>query len=99
MSSSHMSDETSLSDKRYVLFQVDDIEINRAIYDNPKRTNWESYQEDPNVNLGVVPRVVHSERDVEFVDGPVQQAVLYSCHQNCPASVAVLPRGVLCLSE
>lgn len=49
-----MSDETFLSDKRYVLFQADDLEINKAIYGNPKRTNWESYQEDPKINLGVV---------------------------------------------
>jgi hypothetical protein len=94
-----MSDETSLSDKRYVLLQAGDREIHRAIYGNPKRTNWESYREDPKVNLGVVPRKVPSERDVDFVDDPVQQAVLYSSHQNCPATVAVLPRRVLWFSE
>ena len=53
-----MSDETSLSDERYVLFQASDLEITRAIYGNPKRTNWESYQEDQKVNIGVVLRVV-----------------------------------------
>jgi hypothetical protein len=55
----HVSDETSLSDHRYILFQVGDLEISRITYRNPKRTNWESYQEDLQVNLGSVPRVVH----------------------------------------
>jgi len=99
VSKSHMSDETSLSDKKYVLFQAGDLEINRDICGNPKKINWESYQIDPKVNLGVISRVVHSERDAEFVDELVQQTVLYSCHQSCPPSLVVLPRRVPSFSE
>ena len=62
----HVSDETSLSDHRYILFQVSDIEISKVTYRNPKRTNWESYQEDLKENLRAVPRVVHSVKDVEL---------------------------------
>jgi hypothetical protein len=40
----HVSDETFLSDHRYILFQVRDIEISKIAYRNPKRTNWESYR-------------------------------------------------------
>jgi hypothetical protein len=35
----HASDETSLSDNRYILFQVSDLEISRITDHNPKRTN------------------------------------------------------------
>ena len=99
MSNSHTSDETSLSEKKYVLFHAGDLEINRVINGNPKKSNWESYQEDPKVNLGVIPGVVHSERDVEFVDDLVQHAFLYSCHQSFPPSATVLPRRFPSLSE
>jgi hypothetical protein len=54
----HVSDETSLSDHRYIVFQVGDLEVIRLTYRNPKRTNWESYQEDLKVNLGFVSRVI-----------------------------------------
>jgi hypothetical protein len=62
----HVSDEISLSDHGYIVFQVGDLEVTRLTYHNPKRTNWESYQEDLKVNLGVVPRVTYSVRDVEL---------------------------------
>jgi hypothetical protein len=90
----HVFDETSLSDHRYILFQVSYIEISRITYRNPKRTNWESYQEDLKVNLGAVPRVVHSVRDVELAADLVQHAILSSYHQNCPARMALSPRRV-----
>ena len=39
----HVSDEISMSDHRYVVFQVGDLEVTRLTYRNPTRTNWESY--------------------------------------------------------
>jgi hypothetical protein len=70
----HVSDETSLSDHRYIFFQVSDIEISKITYRNPKRTNCESYREDLKVNEGAVPRVVHSVTDVELAVDLVQHA-------------------------
>jgi hypothetical protein len=62
----HASNVISLSDHRYIVFQVGDVEVTRLTYCNPKRTNWESYWEDLKVNLGVVPRVIHLVQDVEL---------------------------------
>jgi hypothetical protein len=90
----HVSDEISMSDHRYIVFQVGDLEVTRITYRNPKRTNWESYQEDLKVNLGFVPRVIHSVRDVELAVDMLQQATLSSYHQNCPARVALSSRTV-----
>jgi hypothetical protein len=90
----HVSDQISLSDHRYIVFQVGDLEVTRLTYRNPKRPNWESYQEDLKVNVGVVPRVIHSVRDVQLAVHMLQQAILSSHHQNCPARVALLPRMV-----
>jgi hypothetical protein len=86
----HVSDEISLSDHRYVVFQVGDLEVTRLTYHNPKRTN----REDLKVNLGVVPRVIHPVRDGELDVDMLQQAILSSYHQNCPARVALSPRMV-----
>jgi hypothetical protein len=90
----HVSDDISFSDHRYIEFQVGDLEVTSLIYHNPKRNNWESYWEDLKANLGVVPRVIYSVQDVELAVDLLQQAILSSCHQNCPARVAVLPRTV-----
>jgi hypothetical protein len=54
----------------------------------------ESYWEDLKVNIGFVPRVLHLVQDVEFAVELVQQAILSSYHQNCPAKVALSPRRV-----
>jgi ABC-type lipopolysaccharide export system ATPase subunit len=35
----HVSDKISLSDHRYIVFQVDDLDVARLTYRNPKRTN------------------------------------------------------------
>jgi hypothetical protein len=90
----HVSDEISFPDHRYTVFQVGDLEVTRLTYHNPKRTNWESYRENLKVNLGVVPRVIHSVRDVELAVDSLQQATLSSYRQNCPARVALSPRTV-----
>jgi hypothetical protein len=74
----HVSDDISLSDHRYTVFQVGDLEVTRLTYCNPKRTNWESYQEELKVNLGVVPRVIHSVQDVELAVDMLQLAILSS---------------------
>ena len=89
----HVSDEI-FSDHRCIVLWVGDMEVTRVTYCNAKRTNWESYREYLKANLGVVPRVVHSVRDVELAVDMVQQDILSSCHQNSPAREALPPRTV-----
>jgi len=50
----HVSDEISLPDHRYIVFQVGDLEVTRFTYHNPKRPNWESYQKGLKANLRVL---------------------------------------------
>jgi hypothetical protein len=85
----HVSDVTSLSVHRYILlFQVGDLEVSRATYHNPKKTNWKSYHEDNGKSRSCTKSgaigAVHL----------VQKAIFSSCHQNCPAKVALSPRRV-----
>jgi len=73
---------------------VGDLEVTRSTYHNPKRPNWESYQEGLKANLWVVPRVINSVLDIGLAVGMLQQDILSTYQQNCPAWVAPLPRVV-----
>jgi len=75
-----------LSPHRCAVFQVSDLGVYRVTYCNPKGTNSESYQEDLKANLGVVTRAIHLVQDVQMAVDMLQQAILSSCHQNCPAN-------------
>ena len=83
-----VSDQISLSDNRYVPFQVGDLEVTRVIYHDPKRTNWESSQGNLKASLGVLPKAIHLVQEVELAVDKLQQAILLSCHQAYPASLA-----------
>jgi hypothetical protein len=50
----HTSDEPSLSDHRYICFQIGNITTNRITFRNPMRTNWELYRDDLKVNLEII---------------------------------------------
>jgi hypothetical protein len=66
----HVSDEMSLSDHRYICFQLGNISINQVTYRNPRRTNWESYKDDLKGNLETLPRKMRTIKDI---DGSVDQ--------------------------
>jgi len=83
----HVSDENSLPDHRYRVFQVADLEVAKFTYHNLKRPNWESYQEGLKANLRFVPRVINSVLDVELAVDMLQQDSLSTYHQDCPAWV------------
>jgi hypothetical protein len=58
----HVSDETTLSDDRYICFQIGNISINQVTYRNPRRTNWESYKDDLKVILETLSRKMRTIR-------------------------------------
>jgi hypothetical protein len=87
----HVSDETSLSDHRYIYFQICNILINQVTYKNRRRTNWESYKDNLKVNLETLP---HNMRTIKDIDGSVDQlqwAVISSYYQNCLAKTTRPP--------
>lgn len=78
-----------MSDHTYTVFQVGALEVTRPTYNNPKKTNWESYWEDLKVNPVVIPRVIHTVWDIELDADRLQQT-----SPKLPARVAHLPRIV-----
>jgi hypothetical protein len=80
----HISDEPSLSDYRYICFQIDNISINQVTFRNPKKTNWESYKDDLKVNLETVSRRTRMITDTDRSVDQLQRAIISSYYQNCP---------------
>jgi hypothetical protein len=72
----HVSDETSLSDHRYICFQIVNISINQVTYRNPRRTNWESYKDDLKGNLEILPRNMRTIKDIDGSVDQLQRAII-----------------------
>jgi hypothetical protein len=60
----HVSDEQSLSDHRYVCFQICNIKINQVTFRDPRKTNWESYKDNLKENLETISRRIRTIRDI-----------------------------------
>jgi hypothetical protein len=56
----HVSDEPSLSDHRYICFQIGKITTNYITFRNPKRTKCELYKDDLKVNLDIISRKIRT---------------------------------------
>jgi hypothetical protein len=87
----HVSDETSLSDQRYICFQIGNILINQITYRNPRRTNWESYKDDLKGNLETLPRNMRTIKDIDGSVDQLQRAIISSYYRNCPAKTTRPP--------
>jgi hypothetical protein len=61
----HVSDELSLSDHRYIHFQIGNITVSHATYRDPRRTNWESSTDNLNVNLETLSWRIRTIRDMD----------------------------------
>jgi hypothetical protein len=78
----HVSDEPSLSDNRYICFQMGNITSNQVTFRDPKRSNWESYKD--NLNLETISQRIRTIRDIHRSVHQLQQAIILSYHHNCP---------------
>jgi hypothetical protein len=93
VSNLHLSDEKSLSDHRYICFQIGNISINQVTYRNPRRTNWESYKDDLKVNLETLPRKMRTIKDTDGSVDQLKWAIISSYYRNCPANT-IRPPGM-----
>jgi hypothetical protein len=90
----HVSDEVSLSDHRYICFELGNISIDQVTYRNPRRTNWESYKYDLKGNLETLPRKMRTMKDIDGSVDQLQRAIISSYHRNCPAKTTRPPGTV-----
>jgi hypothetical protein len=81
----HVSDELSLSDHRYICFQIGNITSNYVTFRNPKRTKWESYKDELKGNPEIISCKIYTIKDIDRSIDQLQQANILSYYQNCPA--------------
>jgi hypothetical protein len=90
----HVSPDPSLSDHRYICFQIGKITKNYVTYRNPNKTKWESNKDDLKGNLEIISRKIRTMRDTDLSVDKLQQAIVVSYYQNCPAKTTRSPRRV-----
>jgi hypothetical protein len=88
----HVYDEPSLSDHRYIFFQIGIITTNQVTFRDPRRTNWESYKENLKVSLETISRSIRMIRDTDRSIDQLQQAIILSYYLNCRAKTTRSPR-------
>jgi hypothetical protein len=81
----HVSGEPSLSDHIYICFQIGNITSEQITFRNPRRTNWESYKDDPRETLGIISRNIRMIKDIDRVVDQLQRAISLPYYHNCPA--------------
>jgi hypothetical protein len=91
----HVSDEPSLSDRRHICFQIGNITTEIVTFRNPRRTNWESYKDNLNVNLEIISRNIRTIKDIDRSFVQLQRDISLSYYHNCPAKTTRLPRNAL----
>jgi hypothetical protein len=94
VSNRHVSDEPSFSDYRYICFQIGNITANQITFRDPRRTNWNSYKNNLRVNLETMSRRIHTIRDMDRSVDQLQQAIILSYCNNCPAKTTLSPKMV-----
>jgi hypothetical protein len=90
----HESDEPSLSDNRYIYFQRANIAISRVTFKDPKRPNWKSYIDDLRENLETKLWSIYMIRDTDLAADQLQQGIILSYQNKCPARTTHSPRKV-----
>jgi hypothetical protein len=82
----HVSDKPSLSDHRYICFQIGSIAKSHVTFRNPRKTDWESYKDNLKGNLEIILRKIRTIRDIA--------GLLTRCNGllSCPIIRIVQPR-------
>ena len=86
MSDWHVSNEESLSDHRYICYQIELQVFEILIYRNPKGTD--------SALIGGILKNIRSRLDLELAADEMQQSILLSCHHNCRTRLADSPKKV-----
>jgi phage FluMu protein gp41 len=95
----HVSNEPSLSGRRYICFQIGNISINQVTFRNSSRTNWESYKDDPKMNLETLSRRIRMINDIDRSVDQLQRAIVSSYYQNCPDKTTRSPGTTPCWNK
>ena len=90
----HVTREHSISDHRYIKFEIE-MGIKQTItYRNPRKTDWDSYKRDLNTYLNETKSSLRNTVDIEDVADQLTTAIMTSYQDNCTISRKTLKRNV-----
>ncbi|KAJ8910054.1 hypothetical protein NQ315_012747 [Exocentrus adspersus] len=90
----HVSSEVSMSDHRYILFNLEtDTVSEEREYRNPKLTVWSTYRDSLSRNVGLPVRP-HTIPQIETSVENLTRAVVHAYEQSCPVRKARSRQGV-----
>ncbi|GJQ81728.1 hypothetical protein Trydic_g9167 [Trypoxylus dichotomus] len=83
----HVSDEPSLSDYRYIRFDIELPQVSKMSYRNPRNCNWDAYRERLIEELERCPRRIKTAVDIELLEESLQSAIITSYEASCPVKI------------
>ena len=81
-----VSEEVSFSDHRYIIFKLGDIQQDEVYSRNPKKTNWDIYEED--LEDVTLTGNINSKADIELAISALTEVIISSYHKACPETKA-----------
>ncbi|GJQ79071.1 hypothetical protein Trydic_g5327 [Trypoxylus dichotomus] len=83
----HVSDEPSLSDHRYIRFDIELPQVSKMSYRNPRNCNWDAYRERLIEKLERCSRRIKTAVDIELLAESLQSAIITSYEASCPVKI------------
>lgn len=90
----HVSEETSLSDHKHIMFEWSGGDYPRIAFRNPRKTNWEQYAQCLNSNSFTKDENIDSIQKLESFSQEVKGKIIHSFHTNCPMKQSSSSRDV-----
>lgn len=91
----HVSDDASLSDHRYIRFDIlTNLEQRVESYRNPKKTDWDGYRHCLKQRLDAVPKAVKTLEQLEYAAETVSTGIVEAYQENCPLTTRKSNRDI-----
>lgn len=80
----HVSDEISLSDHKYIIFEYKAKDIIKETFRDPRKTNWELYYTNLQAGGNFLENSIHTCDDLETTSNLVTNRIIHAFNSSCP---------------
>lgn len=91
----HVSTEPTLSDHRYIRFNLNTPQGEVSTYRNPKTCDWTLFRERLGQGLDECPSRLRTPMDVELMNNIIKSAIINAYEESCPLKVRKTKRETL----
>lgn len=90
----HVSDETSLSDHKHIVFEWVGGKTLRATYRDPKKTNWDQYVQHLQTAITTSPSRIETVSELESASALLNETIINAYNRSCPIKQSSSSRDV-----